>query len=163
MTIRPFWLLAVLLALVAWAVFAAPPTPSGTSGYYVVPSCGSETMNAGQINAPRMDPSGQICTGGGAGGAASGIPNQITVSCGTGSTTLLAAGAATRFVFVKVPSTATGPVWVNWTGVAAVVTPPSQDIGPGVSMTWSPTTGFLPTSAINCIAGAASQVTVIYK
>lgn len=92
----------------------------------------------------------------------SGTPTQTSVSCGTSSTTLLAASTATTFVTVKVPAGSTVPVWVNWAGSAAVAAAPSLDIPSGGSVSWS-AVNYVPTSQINCLATTATTVTLIYK
>jgi hypothetical protein len=93
-----------------------------------------------------------------------GTPTQTSVSCGNTSTTLLAAAAASKFISVKVPSTAANIVWFNWTGAAAVTAAPSEDIGIGQKVTWTAgQDGFLPTAQINCIASSATTVTVEYQ
>lgn len=97
------------------------------------------------------------------GSVSSGTPNQTTVSCGVASTSLLPANAATSFIAVKVPASATVPVWFNWAGVAAVTASPSEDLAVGSKIVWSPVSGFLPTAAINCIATSATSVTVEWK
>lgn len=95
---------------------------------------------------------------------ASGTPNQTSVTCGTGNTTLLAPNAAVAFISVQVPPTSAGPVWINWGGVSAVTAPPSQQVPLGGMQVWSTAGGFLPTSQANCIAsGSPVIVTVSYK
>jgi len=91
---------------------------------------------------------------------ATGTPTQTSVSCGTGSTTLLAAAAATQFILIKVPSTATVPVWFNFAGAAAVAAAPSVDLSHDASINW---TSFVPTAQINCLATSATTVTIVYK
>lgn len=94
---------------------------------------------------------------------ASGTPTQASVTCGTGSTTLLAAGAAAQFLTIKVPSTAANPVWFRFDGSAATTSSPSLDLTAGQSMTWGTASGFLPTALDTCIASAPTVVTLIYK
>ncbi len=92
-----------------------------------------------------------------------GMLTQTTVTCGTGSTLLLAAGAATTFIVVKVPAAATVPVWLDWSGNAAVAAPPSEDLAAGTLRVWSALGGFLPTAALHCLATSATAVTVEYR
>lgn len=106
--------------------------------------------------------------GGGGGGAVTISPNpasainQVAVTCGTASTSMLAANAATVFITVSVPTTSAA-IWVNWANVAAVSAPPSEQIAPGGSKTWLATVGVVPSAASFCIAASASPVTVEYK
>ena len=93
--------------------------------------------------------------------APSGTPIETSVSCGTGSTTLLAASTATQFIMVKVPQGG-NTVWINFAGSAAVQAAPSVDLTGGASIIWGATT-YLPTAQINCIASAATSVTLMYK
>jgi hypothetical protein len=94
----------------------------------------------------------------------SGTPNQVSVTCGASSTALLAASTATVFLKVHVPATAANIVWINWAGVAAVAAAPSESISPGGSVNWTNgPAGYLPTSAVYCIAAASVTVTVEYK
>lgn len=95
--------------------------------------------------------------------AAAGTPVQVSVSCGTGSTTFLAASTATTFILIKVPASAANAVWFNYTGTAAVTASPSVDIAAGGSQVWGSGTGYLPTAQINCIASSATTVTLVYK
>lgn len=94
-----------------------------------------------------------------------GTPTQTSVSCGTGSTNLLAAGAATLFVILRNPTTATQTIWVNVTGVAAVAAVPSMDLPPGGELDFtSSENSYLPTAQFNCISGGtASSLALIYK
>lgn len=92
----------------------------------------------------------------------SGTLTETSVSCGTSSTTLLAAAAATQFILVKVPSTAANIVWVNSAGAAAVQAAGSLDLTPGASLLWS-TPGYVPTTQLACIAASATTVTLMYK
>lgn len=126
------------------------------------PAAAQETFDgAGNLNV--------TIKGGGTGTAgsvtlapATGTPNETTVTCGTGSTALLAAASATQFVLVKVPATG-GTVWINAAGAAAVAAPPSIDLVAGASILWSPGNGFVPSSAMACIAVVAQAVTLLWK
>lgn len=94
----------------------------------------------------------------------SGTPNQVSVTCGTGNTTLLTANAAAAFISVQVPPGAGGPVWFNFANVSAVTAPPSVQVPVGGQINWSTAGGFLPTSQANCIAsGSPVIVSVSYK
>lgn len=96
----------------------------------------------------------------------SGTPTESSVSCATATTTLLAASAATKFVVIRNPTTATATVWVNVTGVSAVAAAPSIDIPPGGEVDFAASeNSFLPTTAYNCISGgaAASSLVLLYK
>lgn len=89
---------------------------------------------------------------------------QTNVICTGSSTLLLAANAAQMFVTIRVPAPATATIWVNWAGAAAVTNPPSGDLPPGTTRTWSALAGFLPTAAIYYIASTGTQaVTVEYR
>lgn len=95
---------------------------------------------------------------------ASGTPTQTTITCGTGSTTLLAASAATAFISVQVPPGAASPVWFNFAGTSAVTAPPSLQVPIGGQINWSTATGFLPTSQATCVAsGSPVIVALSYK
>jgi hypothetical protein len=96
-------------------------------------------------------------------GPTSGTVTQSSVSCGTGSTTLLAAGTARAFLRVVVPNAAANSVWFNWSGAAAVAAPPSDEIKAGGTIVWEYASGFIPTGLITCIASAATTVTIVYK
>ena len=87
---------------------------------------------------------------------------EITVTCGVASTALLTASSATKFIVIRNP-TGGGTVWVNVAGAAAVAAPPSIDIVGGSQQTWSPMNGFVPATAINCIAPVAQAVTILYQ
>lgn len=93
-----------------------------------------------------------------------GTPTQTSVSCGTSTTTLLAAGAATIFLSISSPTSNTNRVWINVAGVAAVAAAPSRDLPPGFEAYFSSSNeSFLPTSQINCIAETgATTLTLIY-
>ena len=93
---------------------------------------------------------------------ATGTPNETTVTCGVASAPLLAAASATQFVVIR-NATGGGMAWINVAGAAAVAAPPSIDIAGGTQQTWSPLNGFVPTSAINCIAPVAQAITVLWK
>lgn len=98
--------------------------------------------------------------------ANNGTPTQTSVSCGTGSTTLLAASTATLFLAIRNPTTATATVWVNIAGSAAVAAAPSIDLAPGGEADFSASeNSYLPTAQINCISGGAgaSTLTLLYK
>jgi hypothetical protein len=58
---------------------------------------------------------------------------QTAITCGTTSTTVLAAGAASFFVRVHLPSKAANPFFVNLSGSAATESQPSEDLAPGQS------------------------------
>ena len=87
---------------------------------------------------------------------------ETTVTCGVASTALLAAASATKFIVVRNP-TGGGMVWINVAGAAAVAAPPSIDIAGGTQQTWSPLNGFVPATAIACIAPIAQAVTLLYQ
>lgn len=91
--------------------------------------------------------------------APAGTPTETSISCGTSSTTLLAASTATTFILIQSPN---GDVWVDFSGNTAVLLPPSIKVSAGGSFLWSPTT-FLPTTQINCKAASATTVTLMYK
>lgn len=94
----------------------------------------------------------------------SGTPNQIPITCGTGSTTLLASNAAAAFISVQVPPGAGGPVWFNFAGSAAVTAPPSFQVPVGGQIIWSTASGFLPTSQVNCVTSGSSVIVALsYK
>lgn len=146
------WFLAALalltLALPAASQVPPAPSPGGAQPVYTFCQSGSTVV---------------LCSSPGAATAATtGTPTETTVTCGTGSTTLLAASTATQFILVKVP-TGGGIVWVNFAGAAAVAAPPSVDIAAGASLSWSPMQGYVPTSQINCLAPVAQAVTLVYK
>jgi hypothetical protein len=82
---------------------------------------------------------------------------QQAITCGTTSTTVLAAGAASFFVRIHVPSNAANGIFVNWAGAAATTSQPSEDIAPGGTVAWIQ---FAPSQAISCIASAATAVVV---
>lgn len=96
--------------------------------------------------------------------ANSGTPTQTSISCGTSSTTLLAASTATVFVSIRNPTTSTQTVWINITGAAAVAAAPSIDLAPGSEADYfMGENSFLPTALLTCIASTASTVTLVYK
>lgn len=96
--------------------------------------------------------------------SSSGTPTQTSVSCGTSSTTLLAASSATHFISLRNPTTATVTVWVNIAGASAVTAAPSLDLPPGGELDFTASeNSYLPTSQINCIASSASSLVVVYK
>lgn len=96
--------------------------------------------------------------------ASSGTPTQTSVSCGTSSTSLLAASTATKFISIRNPTTATVTVWINIAGAAATSAAPSIDLPPGGEADYfASENSFLPTSAITCIAASAQTVTLVYK
>jgi len=94
-------------------------------------------------------------------GGNSGTPTETSVSCGTSSTTLLAANAATKFILIKIPASAANAVWFSY-ATTAVTAPPSFDMAAGSAISWS-TSGFLPTGTITCIGTGAVTVTVVYQ
>ena len=87
---------------------------------------------------------------------------ESTVTCGVASTALLTASSASKFILIQNPA-AGGIVWINFAGAAAVAAPPSLSLAGGASITWSPMNGFVPASAINCIAPVAQAVTILYQ
>jgi hypothetical protein len=94
----------------------------------------------------------------------SGTPNQVTVTCGTSATSLLAALTATTFLAVQNPPNVANTVWINYAGASAVTAPPSWAIVTGASQTWSTVNGYVPTSAVSCISTPGAQaVTLSYK
>lgn len=114
------------------------------------------TLNGGTLNGTTLVNS--IFVG------ASGTPNQTSVSCGTSSTTLLAANQAAAFIAVKVPPGGSGSIWTNWAGSAAVASTPSLEVPVGAELIWSTASGFVPTSQANCIAvGSPVSVTLLWK
>lgn len=135
---------------------------------------GTTTLNSPIINAAMINSGNLIGTlsGGTLSGTtlvnatfvgSTGTPTQTSVTCGTSSTTLLTASSASAFITVKVPAAASVPVWFNWTGSAAVAAPPSQDVPVGGEIVWSTASGFLPTSAVTCLATSATTVSLLYK
>lgn len=127
---------------------------SGTSG---TPATGVVTVQgiSGGVKQP-------VTTGVGG----SGTPTQTSISCGTSSTTLLAASAATWFIAIRNPTTATTTVWINIAGASAVAGAPSIDLPPGGEAEFTLSeNSYLPTSQINCISGGAgaSTLTLFYK
>ena len=87
---------------------------------------------------------------------------ESTVTCGVASTALLTAQSASKFVLIQNPA-AGGLVWINFAGAAAVAAPPSLSLAGGASITWSPMNGFVPASAINCIAPVAQAISILYQ
>jgi hypothetical protein len=81
--------------------------------------------------------------------------NQQTVTCGTSSTTVLAAGSVAFFVRVHVPGNSANGVFVNWAGAAATTS--QEDIAPGGTVEWII---YSPSQAISCIASAATSIVV---
>jgi hypothetical protein len=162
-----------LLALLA-AVLAFPAAAQQFQRLPPGVPCGQAQPPAG-MSPGYMDAFGNQCVspgtagaGGGAAGAVTlvpptGTPVEVTVTCGVTTTALLAAAAATQFVLIKSPTGAAATVWINAAGVAAVAAPPSIDLVAGASLLWSPGNGFVPSSAINCIASIATAVTLVYK
>ncbi len=152
------WLL--LLALLVPLAARAQTEPHIVPGYQTTAGCpGSNTPCWFPYSATNPLP----VTPGAASGGATGTPTESTVTCGAVTTALLAASSATQFILIKVPAAATATVWVNVAGVAAVAAPPSVDLIAGQSMLWSTGTGFVPSSALNCISTIANAVTLIYK
>lgn len=93
-----------------------------------------------------------------------GTPTEVTVTCGTSATTLLAASTATTFVAAQNPNGVANTVWVNYAGASAVAAPPSFSIASGVTQVWSTLQGYVPTSGISCISSPGAQaVTLSYK
>ncbi len=166
--------LAVLVILIAAAVLVSRAHAQGpVAGASIVSACGTPNSAAQYVvgsTAPLTMTTGGVLCQGGAGGVAGGVtlvpttgtPTEITVTCGVTTTALLAAAAATNFILVKVPSGG-GTIWYNAAGVAAVAAPPSIDLTGGQSQVWSAATGYLPSSALNCIAPVAQAVTLVYK
>lgn len=81
--------------------------------------------------------------------------NQISVSCGTSSTSLLPNNAASHFIMVEAPTT--GGVWIAWNNTAAVTAPPSEHLVAGAVKVWD---SVVPVPASFCISDGASAVTV---
>ncbi len=151
------WLL--LLALLVPLAARAQTEPHIVPGYQTTVGCpGGNTPCWFPYSATNPLP----VTPGTPGAGASGTPVEVTVTCGVGTTVLLAAATATTFILVKNPSGG-GTVWVNFAGVAAVAAPPSVDLIGGQSINWSQNNGYVPTSALNCIAPVAQAVTLLYK
>lgn len=90
---------------------------------------------------------------------------QTNISCGTSSTTVLAANTATQFISIRNPTTSTNTIYLNLSGSAATTAVPSIDLPPGAEADYFAFPGsFLPTTQINCISGGtASSVVLIYK
>jgi hypothetical protein len=93
---------------------------------------------------------------------ASGTPNQLSVTVGTSSGQMLAAAAATTFIRVIVPVSATNGIWVRWDGNPATLSAPAEYIAPGETVVWIKSQGFLPTSQINAIASASTAIVLMY-
>jgi len=90
-------------------------------------------------------------------------PNQVSATCSTSSSTILAANSALQSESFHLAATAANPVWLNFAGATAVQAAPSFDLQPGQTITWNVTGALLPVSAITCIASASTAVTEIYK
>lgn len=168
-------ILTVLAALLAASVLVSRAHAQAPSTASVVTTCGTVNSAAQYVagsTAPlTMNTSGVLCQGGAGGSGVAGgvtlvpvtgVPNETTVTCGVATTTLLAASSATSFILVVNPGTG-GTVWVNSAGVAAVAAPPSIDLTAGRSLLWSAASGFVPSSALNCIAPVAQAVTLMWK
>ncbi len=91
-----------------------------------------------------------------------GTPTQTSVSCGTTSGTLLAAGAAGFWIHLENSPANANSVFLNDAGAPAVVGVGGIEIDPGQSKDYFASV-FLPTAQINCIAAATTQLTVVYK
>jgi hypothetical protein len=87
---------------------------------------------------------------------------ESTVTCGVASTALLTASSATKFILIQNPSGG-GIVWINFAAAAAVAAPPSISLSAGQTIVWSPLNGFVPATAINCIAPIAQAVSILYQ
>ena len=151
-----------LLLLFALAALWGMPGMASAQQALNITTCGTASPPAG-FGPVYVDSTGKLCVNATVSATVTpqtGTPTQTSVSCGVGSTTLLAAAAATQFLLIKVPASATVPVWFNFAGAAAVAAPPSVDLAAGASITW---TAFVPSSQINCLATSATTVTVTYK
>lgn len=88
---------------------------------------------------------------------------EVTVSCGTSSTAVLPANAASQVVYIRVPSGGSNVVWFNFVGVAATAEAPNVDLSAGQTIVWA-APGFVPQGAISCISTPALQaISVLYK
>ncbi len=152
---------AIFLLLLVFSM--APIAPSAHAQQALkLTTCGTASPPSG-MGPVYIDASGNLCVNAVVSATVVplvGTPTEATVSCGTGSTTFLAAAAASQFILIKVPASATVPVWFNFAGAAAVAAPPSVDLAAGASSSW---TSFVPTAQINCLATSATSVTVVYK
>lgn len=92
-----------------------------------------------------------------------GALTQATGTCTTTSSTIVSANSATSSMAFFLPSTAANVVWLNFNGVAATAALPNYPLMPGASITFTIAQGLLPTSAVTCIATAATSVGEIYK
>ncbi len=92
-----------------------------------------------------------------------GTPNQVSATCTTSSSIILASNAASQSESFHLAATAANPVWLNFAGATAVQAAPSFDLQPGQTITWNMTGALLPTASITCIASASTAVTEIYK
>lgn len=157
---RLVWIVFFLLLLLSGITGARAQTEP-----HVVPGSQS-TANCPGSNTPCWTPYSATnplpTTPGTPGAGSTGTPVETTVTCGVGTTALLAASTATTFILIKNPA-AGGIVWINFAGVAAVAAPPSVDLAAGQSISWSALAGYVPTSALNCIAPVAQAVSLVYK
>lgn len=157
-------ILAAALAVAPFIPAAAQPAVNAE----VVATCGTpnSTYQAGRPQPTTQNTSGEGCvsvTGTITPAPATGPVTQAAVSCAATNTTLLAAGAATKFITVQVPPTAAATVWVNVSGDAATTAAPNIGLQPGSSTTWG-TSGFLPTEQLNCISTTGTiSVSVLYN
>ena len=153
----------------------ATPGANTTNGYLKAidlvlgsPFQAGGALGAGSANIGHVDGEGTATSPSGGvlsvQGVSSGTPTETSVTCGTTSTTLLAASTATQFITYQIPPTAANAVWFNVAGAAATTASPSEGYNPGGQKTWSRgQDGYLPTSQINCIATASTVVTLTYK
>jgi len=98
--------------------------------------------------------------------APSGALVQIAVTCGASSTAVLSGPppSATKFILIQNPPGAAATVWLNFAGAAATTAAPSIGLAAGQQITWSPAFGFVPGTAIACIAASGSQaISVLYQ
>ena len=95
----------------------------------------------------------------------SGTPTQTTATCGTSSGTLLAASSASSFASFNLALTAANPVFLNFAGGTASTSTSGSSFAlqPGQTVSWSLAAGYLPTSAVTCIASASTTVVEVYK
>lgn len=151
------YLLAGMLLLAGPAFANQQFNPSGSFGqqYDVLadPATGALCSSSA--------PCSILSNGGGSGGT--GTPTETTGTCGTSSSTILAASSATSSESFHLSPTAANPVWLNFTGTAAVQANPSFDLQPGMTITFAVAAGLLPTSAVTCIASASTSVVEIFK
>ncbi len=92
-----------------------------------------------------------------------GTPIATTITCGTTSTTLLAASAASHDVLIQNPSAAVSKVWISFTAAAAVAGTPDYELDPGAGINL-PLGGDLWNGAtLTCIALSSQAVSVTYR